>query len=161
MKCHNYQKYSHVAYECCLPEKNRFKGEEKENLSQEEDSSSLMMAISGEHGNGLLKGVNGDFLIDNLWYLDTGATSHMTDKISFFLKGIVRFDNQSSIKYEDKGDLLVNSAKGVCMTFLNVLFMPHLMINIRILGKLDNPIRKTILKDEFIAIHEKKGIFLL
>ena len=161
MKCHNYQKYSHFAYECFLPKKNRSKGEEKENMAQEEDSASLMMPISDEHCDGLLKGVNGDFLIDNLWYLDTGATSHMTDKISFFLKGILRFDDQSSIKSEDKGDVHVNSAKGVCMTFLNVLFMPHLMTNILILGKLDNQTRKTILKDEFIDIHDKKGIFLL
>ena len=42
---------------------------------------------------------------DNLWYLDTGASSHMTGMKSYFKsidenkKGLIRFGDESSIAF--------------------------------------------------------------
>ena len=44
-----------------------------------------MMVVSDEYGELLLKGTN-DTYDDRMWYLDTGANSHMTGKKSFFHK---------------------------------------------------------------------------
>ena len=45
----------------------------------------------------------------NVWYLDTGASSHMTSKKSYFhfldenKHGVIKFGDESSVRYEGKG----------------------------------------------------------
>ena len=71
-----------------------------------EEESALMVAISDEYGEILLQGVSDSYDYENLLYLDTGATSHMTGRKSFFHSideskcGIVRFGDGSTINYK-------------------------------------------------------------
>ncbi|XP_078437675.1 uncharacterized protein LOC144708301 [Wolffia australiana] len=148
--------------ECKLPNKRRSSKEEKANVAEEEEESTLMMILSDECGESLLLGVNGATKED-LWYLHTGASIHMCGKKSYFqtmnedLKGLVRFGDGSSIKYEGKGDVLVNCKNGELMRFVNVLFVPNLKTNILSLGKLDDQGCETNLKNGYLTIHDKKG----
>ena len=56
----------------------------------------------------LLQGSQEENLSKNSWYLDTGASSHMTSKRSFFysldetLQGSIKFGDESSVRYEGK-----------------------------------------------------------
>ena len=83
VKCYDYQKLGHFVDECELPKKDKSKGKEKVNMSQEEEEdkekeSSLQMAIADEHVDVLLQGMSSDTPIDDMWYLDMSASSHMT-----------------------------------------------------------------------------------
>ena len=78
VQCYNCQDFGHFADECKNEKKPRVR-EEVANISVEE--SSLFMAYTEDF---LLQGSQEDNLSKNSWYLDTGASSHMTSKRSFF-----------------------------------------------------------------------------
>ena len=87
----------------CKNEKKLRASEEAANLSIEE--SSLFMAYTEDF---LLQGSQEDNLSKNLWYLDTGASPHMTSNRSFFYsldetqQGSIKFGDESSVRYEGK-----------------------------------------------------------
>ena len=84
VKCYNCQKLGHFAYECELLKKDKSKGKEKMQMSQEyEEESSLLMVLANEHANVLLQGMNGS-PINDMWYLDTGASSRTTGMKTFY-----------------------------------------------------------------------------
>ena len=49
----------------------------------EEEESSLLMVLADEHADVLLQGMNSSPIHD-MWYLDTGASSHMTSMKTFY-----------------------------------------------------------------------------
>ena len=72
--------------------------EEKVNIIEEtEEESALMMVVSDEYGELLLKGTN-DTYDDRMWYLDRGASSHMTGKKSFFHKIYENIKRKSEVR---------------------------------------------------------------
>ena len=142
VKCYNCQKMGHFADECYSDTKKKGK-EEKVNISEEtEEESALMMIMSDECGELLLQGTSNTH-DECMWYLDTGASSHMTGKKAFFdnidenKKGKVKFGDGSSIPYEGKGDISVTLKTGEVLTIPSVLYLPDLKTNILSLGKLD------------------------
>ena len=98
---------------------------------------------------------------DCLWYLDTGASIHITGKKSFFhqidenQKGKVKFGDGSTIPYEGKGNISVTFKTGGVMIIQNVLYLPNLKTDILSLEKLDDQGCKTILSSGFLTVHEK------
>ena len=66
----------------------------------------------------LLQGVQELRIQDNQWYLDMGASSHMTGMRSFFKsigenqRGTIKFGDESSIAFEGKGSIIVNYSNG-------------------------------------------------
>ena len=165
VKCYNCQKMGHFTDECYSDTKKKGK-EEKVNISEEtEEESALMMVMSDECGELLLQGTNNPH-DECMWYLDTGASSHMTGKKVFFdnidesKKGKVRFGDGSSIPYEGKGDISVTLKTGEVLTILNVLYLPDLKTNILSLEKLDEQGCKTSLSSGFLTVHDKSGRFL-
>ena len=71
------------------------------------------MVLVDEHEGVLLQGMSGS-PIDDMWYLDMEASSHMIDMKTFYQsldespKRMVRFSDSSSISYEDKGEVHVD-----------------------------------------------------
>ena len=135
VKCYNCQKMGHFTDECYSDTKKKGK-EEKANISEEtEEESALMMVVSDECGELLLQGMN-DPHDECMWYLDTGASSHMTGKMVFFdnidenKKGKVKFGDGSTIPYEGKGDISVTLKTGEVLIIPNVLYLPDLKTNI-------------------------------
>ena len=107
----------HFVDECYSDTKKKGK-EEKGNVTEEtEEESALIMVVSDECGELLLQGMN-DPHNDRMWYLDTGASSHMIGKKEFFhniddnMKGSVRFGDGSTIPYEGKGNVSVTLKNG-------------------------------------------------
>ena len=78
VRCYNCQEFGHFANECKNEKKPRVR-EETVNLTTEE--SNLFIAYTED---GLLQGVQDMKIQENLWYLDTGASSHMTSIKSYF-----------------------------------------------------------------------------
>ena len=142
---YNYHKLGHFSNECKLPKKNKpKKDKEKVNLIEEDKvETTLLMAIEETDNDITLQGIVQSELEEGLWYLDTGATSHMTRKRNLFYeldesyKGNVRFRDDSRIKIEGKGKILPNSKGNTQITLTNVLYTPKLKANILSLGCLD------------------------
>ena len=82
-------------------------------------------------------------LQENVWYLDTRASSHMMTKRSYFHSidenqhGLIRFGDESLVKFEGKGSVVLNYLDGEEIKLVGVLFVPSLRVNILSLGKLD------------------------
>ena len=101
-----------------------------------------------------------------MWYLDTGANSHMTSKRAFFhnidenMKGRVKFGDGSTIPYEGKGNISITLKTGEILIIPNVLYLPNLKTNILSLGKLDDQGCKTFLTSGFLTVHDKSGRLL-
>ena len=151
--------------ECYSDTKKKGK-EEKVNISEEtEEESALMMIMSDECGELLLQGTSNPH-DECMWYLDTGASSHMTRKKVFFdnidenKKGKVIFGDGSSIPYEGKGGISVTLKTDEVLTIPNVLYLPDLKTNILSLGKLDEQGCKTFLSSGFLTVHDKSGRLL-
>ena len=124
-----------------------------------------MMVVSNECGELLLQGIN-DPHNDRMWYLDKGASSHMTGEKEFFynidlyMKGRVRFGDGSTIPYEGKGDIFITLKNGEILLIRNVLYLPDLKTNILSLKKLDDQGCKTSLRNGFLTIHDRVGRLL-
>ena len=121
--------------------------------------------LADEQADVLLQGMNSS-PIDDMWYLDTGARSHMMGMKTFYPsldeshKGEVRFDDGSSIRYEGKREVHVECTNGERMIFENVLYIPKLKTNILILGKLDSQGCDIRLRDGFLTLNDDQGRLL-
>ena len=75
-------------------------------------------------------------------------------------KGVVRFSDGSSIRYEDKGEVHVECTNGERMIFENVLYIPKLKTNILSLGKINSQGCDIRLRDGFLTLHDGQGRLL-
>ena len=117
------------------------------------------MVLADEHADVLLQGMNSS-PIDDMWYLDTGASSHMNGMKTFYQsldephQGVVRFGDGSSIRYEGKGKVHVACTNSQRIIFENVLYIPKLKANILSLGKLDSQGCDIRLRDGFLTLYD-------
>ena len=76
------------------------------------------MAIVEEASDLLLHGSEGAPSDPTLWYLDTGATNHMTRRQEFFRSidrsttGFIKFGDNSKIRIEGRGDIEITQKDG-------------------------------------------------
>ena len=154
IQCYNCQKYSHFAYECRSakkPRDDRAYVVETTSAAASASSSnttnattSLLMAIVEEVSDFLLHGFEGASPDPTLWYLDTGATNHMSGCRNYFCDldesttRFVKFGDNSRIQIEGKGVIQINQKNGEILRLSNVLYVPQLAANILSLGCLVN-----------------------
>ena len=91
------------------PKRDKSKGKDKLNVAHEdEEESSFLVVLADEHDDLLLHDnmkTRGGFPYDNMWYLDTNVSSHMTSRRSHYhfldenQNRMVRFGDGSSIMY--------------------------------------------------------------
>ena len=129
IQCYNCQPYGHFAYECRNPKKPRkdraFVAEATPEAAASASSSntvaatsSLLMAVVEEVSDLLLHGSEGATSDPALWYFDTGAANHMTERQEFFNKlddsitGSMKFGNNSRIQIKGRGEIEVNEKGG-------------------------------------------------
>ena len=121
------------------------------------------MAVMSEVSGLLLHGSEGGTSDPALWYLDTGATSHMTGRREFFNKldnsitGSVKFGDNSWIQIEGRGEIEVNQKDGSILRLGNVLFVPKLEANILSLSRLDEEGYRMIMGDGKLTIFNLVG----
>jgi hypothetical protein len=77
------------------------------------------------------------------WYLDTGASNHMTGRLNKFaqldrtVKGRVRFGDGSAVEICGRGSVLMQCHTGEHRVLSDVYYIPRLKNNIISLGQLD------------------------
>ena len=129
----------------------------------EEDEPALLLA-KHEKDNGevmlIEKNVAPKLVMDqkdrveasNLWYLDNGASNHMSGDLEKFMElnkeitGVVKFGDGSTVKIEGKGSIVFKCKTGEERTLHEVFYIPTLCSNIISLGQMSEEGNKVVMK---------------
>lgn len=172
IQCYNCQQFGHYAGECPNPRKER---SYENNLIQHEDNEPALL-LSTFNGEVFLNEENVKPEIrspgekkekSSLWYLDCGASNHMTGDRSKFktfdksIHGQVKFGNDFKVKIEGKGSIVFQCKNGELRKLDDVYYIPDLCSNIISLGQLAEGGDQIMIKDPFMSVYEASGRLLM
>ncbi|KAJ0081690.1 hypothetical protein Patl1_09751 [Pistacia atlantica] len=92
----------------------------------------------------------------SLWYLDNGASNHMTDDRNKFAEldtkvmGHVRFGDESKVKIKGKGTILFEAKNGSHKILPNVYYILEMKSNILSIGQLMENGCKITMENRFL-----------
>ncbi|XP_074361123.1 uncharacterized protein LOC141701346 [Apium graveolens] len=137
-------------------------------LTEHDDKDVNMMLLKEEKVTPKLKLHGSEKSSDSdIWYLDNGASNHMTGQRSKFkmldecVKGQVKFGDGSMVEIKGKGTVSLKCKTGEERELHEVFFIPSLCNNIISLGQLSEAGNKVVLNGEYLWIHEKQGKLLM
>lgn len=184
IKCYNCQVFGHYASECRKPRRDREWRRDKDqkpeaNLTQigDDEPALLLTEYEGESrgtlllneksiipklGNENIEGVN-----LNVWYLDNGASNHMTGQKSKFreldesVTGQIKFGDGSMVSIKGKGSIEFKCKNGESRVLNEVYFIPNLRNNIIRLGQMSEEGNKVTLNGEFLWVYDTNGSLLM
>ncbi|KAD3336853.1 hypothetical protein E3N88_32372 [Mikania micrantha] len=105
--------------------------------------------------------------VQSTWYLDNGASNHMTGYKGLFYKldtklgGTVRFGDGSGVDIEGRGSILLECKNGEHRLLTEVYCIPYLKNNIASLGQLTEGGCKIMMKQEYLWMYEPNGRLLM
>ncbi|WVZ02786.1 hypothetical protein V8G54_023592 [Vigna mungo] len=120
--CYKCKQLGHYASEC----RTKLQREHGEHANVVETEESMVLACTQ----------GPDVENNDIWYLDTGCSNHMTGKREFFsfldesVKGEVNFRNKSKIRVMGKGNISIQSENGTNVTIADVYYVPGLFWNL-------------------------------
>jgi hypothetical protein len=100
---------------------------------------------------------------DTLWYLDSGATNHMSGCRNAFIDidtaihDFVKFGDGSKVTIEGSGTVLLEGKTGEHLPLTGVYFIPRLTTNLVSLGQLDEGGCDVHTKHDILRIRDEKG----
>ncbi|GJV03970.1 zinc finger, CCHC-type containing protein [Tanacetum coccineum] len=155
--------FGHVRRNCKLKDK----GQEQSNLVQEEVEPTLLMAVQGKGDKAEEIFLNEKEIEhkryistdESLWYLDNGASNHMTEVRTHFkeidekISGRVRFGNGSYVEIKGRGSILLECKNKEQRIIPNVYYIPNLKSNILSLGQLTENGCKIIMQNNLLLLH--------
>ncbi|XP_076890725.1 uncharacterized protein LOC143541891 [Bidens hawaiensis] len=143
VQCYRCDEFGHFATMC--PE--RMKKKEESNLNKVDDIDPSLFMIKGDKKTVLLNEENviskrfeTEPMEKDVWYLDNGASNHMTGKKAYFYElneqktGTVKFGDESCIDIRGKGSVLIEGKTGEQRLLTDVYYIPSLKCNIISLG---------------------------
>lgn len=175
LRCYNCSAYGHFAADCRKPRRAKEQKEEVNMARLEDDEPALLLAKCG-------KGDSGDTCLSerqlipsqmtklqsesNVWYLDNGASSHMTGFKSKFtelnktITGVVSFGDGSTVKIEGKGSVVFTCKNGETRTLRDVYYIPTLRNNIISLGQLTEEGNRILIKGDLLWVYDTQDKLL-
>lgn len=177
IRCYNCHVYGHYAAECRRPKRDRDTRQEALIAKMEDDEPALLLAKYEKESEKLMlnkENLTPTLLTDgkerngssNIWYLDNGASNHMTgDKEKFKdldekIIGSVRFGDGSTVRIEGKGSIIFKCKNGEERMLREVFYIPSLCSNIISLGQLSEEGNKVVLKGTYLWVFEEQGNYL-
>ncbi|KAI3435142.1 RRM domain-containing protein [Psidium guajava] len=180
IKCFNCERMGHYASEC----RTKKRENEAHLMSVDDTEPALMLAVSHEpeptqHEQHMVMMLNKEKVKPELhhseekitstseWYLDNGASNHMTgDKAKFQeldegVTGRVRFGDGSSVQIMGKGSVLFSCKDGSQWLLQETYYIPRLCSNIISLGQLTECGHKVIMDGGYLQVYNKDPVRLL
>ena len=102
-----------------------------------------------------------------MWYLDNGASNHMTGQRGKFkelderVTGKVKFGDGSTVTIEGKGSVAFQCKNGEERILHEVYFIPNLCNNIISLGQLSETGNRVLLEGDYLWVYESSGKLLM
>nr|GEZ30476.1 zinc finger, CCHC-type [Tanacetum cinerariifolium] len=161
LQCYKCKKIGHIAPKC--PQKT--KPNEQSNLVEEDLEPTLLMAIledEEEQKVSLHKENVGykETNKDSLWYLDNGASNHMTGIREHFkepdekVSRKVRFKDGSYIEIKGKGIILIGCDDEKQRIISHVYYIPDLKSNLLSLGQFTEIGCKVVMEDDELRLYD-------
>jgi len=103
----------------------------------------------------------------DMWYLDNGASNHMTGDPTKFRKldggitGRVKFGDGSTVHIEGKGSILFRCKNGDQWLLRDVYYIPRLKSNLVSLGQLTESGYRIVMDEDVLEVFEKNPARLL
>lgn len=178
VQCYNCQEYGHYAAECKNPRRER---NHQVNLTQEHNDRepALLLAalhegkvndevyLNEEKVNPKLKTDEQAQSNSKVWYLDNGASNHMTGEKSKFrsldltTRGFVKFGDDSKVRIEGRGSIMFKCKNGENRLLKDVYYIPRLCSNIISLGQLAQHGDRIVMHGLYLWVHDAQGKLLL
>lgn len=104
---------------------------------------------------------------EGVWYLDNGASNHMTGERSYFselnekIKGNVKFGDGSCVSINGKGSILFEAKTGDQKLLRDIYFIPELRSNILSLGQATEQGCEVRMKDDYLTLQDPNGRLLV
>ncbi|GKC09196.1 zinc finger, CCHC-type containing protein [Tanacetum coccineum] len=170
LQCFKCKKIGHIAPNC--PQ--RTKPNEQSNLVEEDLEPTLLMAILEDSDKEKqVKEVEEQKVslheedvgyketnMDSLWYLDNGASNHMTGVREHFkeldekVSGKVRFGDGSYIEIKGKGSILIECDDEKQRIISHVYYIPSLKSNLLSLGQFTEIGCKVVMEDDELRLYD-------
>nr|GEX21436.1 zinc finger, CCHC-type [Tanacetum cinerariifolium] len=161
IRCYKCKKIGHIAHKC--PQRTNLN--EQSNLVEEALEPTLLMAtleeeeydkVSLHQENVGYKETN----MDSLWYLDKGASNHMTGIREHFkeldekVKGKVRFGDGSYIEIKGKGSILIECDDEKQRIISHIYYIPDLKSNLLSLRQFTENGCKVVMEDNELRLYD-------
>lgn len=174
--------YGHYARECRKPRREKDKNKDQTpeaNLTKFEDDEPTLLLTECEKVGGDVVLLNEEKVVPsfdqkngvtvdkNLWYLDNGASNHMTghrekfNELNKNVSGQIRFGDGSTVKIEGKGTIVFKCKDGGEHELREVYYIPTLCNNIISLGQLSEDGNKVVLNGEYLWVYDERGELLM
>ena len=179
VRCYNCGVYGHFQAECRKAQQDKEQKNEA-NLTQDEcdeptlllakcDDSKAKMILLNEEGMTPKLSATGkrNWSETSIWYLDNGASNHMTGLRSMFndldetVTRKVRFGDGSILQIEEKGSVMFRTKDGKKCKLRDVYFIPNLYNNILSLGQLSESGSKVLIKGEYLWIYDENDCLIM
>ena len=104
---------------------------------------------------------------EDIWYLDNGASNHMTGNVSYFselnrnIKGKVKFGDDSYVNIEGKGSIIFQGKTGEQKLVTNIYYIPDLKSNILSLGQATEVGCDVRMRLDYLTVHDPNGRLLV
>lgn len=173
VRCFNCNVLGHYASECRKPKRDK-EVKPEANLTQvtDEEPALLLTECNIEKESKLLLNENSmnprlkkmEKQIDsNVWYLDNGASNHMTGQRTKFreldeaVTGLVKFGDGSTVEIKGKGSVMFKCKNDEEIIFSEVYYIPTLCSNIISLGQLSENGNKVVLNGNYLWVYDGDG----
>ena len=96
------------------------------------------------------------------WYLDSGASNHMTSSKESFSKlndnvtGTVKFGDGSRVAIQGRGTIIFRCQNGEHHALTDVYYIPQLRSSIISIGQLDERGSDVLIKDRVLRIRDRE-----
>ncbi|KAD1527671.1 hypothetical protein E3N88_42680 [Mikania micrantha] len=165
IQCFRCDQYGHYASVC--PDRIQ-KNQEANFVREDESDPGLYMmkqsedVIALDEKQVMPKKFDSEPMKENWWYLDNGASNHMTGNKEFFselnekVTGRVRFGDDSSVQIAGKGSILFSSKPREQVLLMDVYYIPTLRTNIISLGQVTEIGFKVVMEGDQLAIYDQR-----
>nr|GEX53165.1 zinc finger, CCHC-type [Tanacetum cinerariifolium] len=160
LQCYKCKKIGHIAPKC----HQRTKSNEQSNLVEEDLEPTLLMAIlEDEEQNVSLHKEDVGYKETNknsLWYLDNGASNHMTGVREHFkeinekVSGKVKFGDGSYIEIKGKGSILIECEDEKQRIISHVYYIPDLKSKLLSLRQFTKIGCKVVMEDDELRLYD-------